>query len=344
MLSSVLLGFGCVTLIIATMLPAIHQLSRIEFIALVFGSYVAKRTVEVFVVDISFSVVVAASSFVCPFAIMFMIDKGARQESAFGETSYQNGAISPIWTVALAISAVCTSKLLGGPANVLALSDGYPVLAWDLIGSTLLTLASGLLICRSTIPATYRQLFAIGSTVGLCVFLSHAINGIDLPLGSLTIFCGLLLWLPVYDCVRERVCAPLRLYGVCIIGQIVLSVSMQSGGVIGVAFLWATCCLAVAAGLAAPWLEKKMALQYTVAEEGRSLSEALDGACHNLAVAKGLSQRESEVLTLLAKGMSRQAIGEKLLLSEATVKTHIYRIYAKLDVHSQTELAELLYG
>ena len=117
---------------------------------------------------------------------------------------------------------------------------------------------------------------------------------------------------------------------------------------VGVAALWVTCGLALVAGLVISWLETKTALPYNSPEvaagESRSLSEMLDGVCNSLAADKGLSQRESEVLALLAKGMSRQAIGERLLLSEATVKTHIYRIYAKLDVHSQTELAELLYG
>jgi DNA-binding NarL/FixJ family response regulator len=43
----------------------------------------------------------------------------------------------------------------------------------------------------------------------------------------------------------------------------------------------------------------------------------------------GLTAREAEVLTLLAEGLSNAEIGKRLYLSNATVKTHINRIFAK---------------
>ncbi|MEU8528870.1 response regulator transcription factor [Streptomyces sp. NPDC048629] len=45
-----------------------------------------------------------------------------------------------------------------------------------------------------------------------------------------------------------------------------------------------------------------------------------------------LSARESEVLALVAKGTSNKAIAAELFISEATVKTHLTHIFAKLDV------------
>lgn len=45
-----------------------------------------------------------------------------------------------------------------------------------------------------------------------------------------------------------------------------------------------------------------------------------------------LTPRESEVLALLAKGSTNRQIAESLLVGEATVKTHLGRIYAKLEV------------
>ena len=44
-----------------------------------------------------------------------------------------------------------------------------------------------------------------------------------------------------------------------------------------------------------------------------------------------LSARETEVLTLVAKGTSNRAIAAELFISEATVKTHLTHIFAKLD-------------
>ena len=45
-----------------------------------------------------------------------------------------------------------------------------------------------------------------------------------------------------------------------------------------------------------------------------------------------LTDRELEVLALVAEGHSNGAIGEKLFLSRKTVESHISKIFAKLDL------------
>jgi DNA-binding NarL/FixJ family response regulator len=45
-----------------------------------------------------------------------------------------------------------------------------------------------------------------------------------------------------------------------------------------------------------------------------------------------LSQREFEVLELVARGATNREAAAKLFISEATVKTHLLHIYAKLGV------------
>jgi DNA-binding NarL/FixJ family response regulator len=49
-----------------------------------------------------------------------------------------------------------------------------------------------------------------------------------------------------------------------------------------------------------------------------------------------LTKRETEVLTLVADGLSNQAIGRRLYLTEGTIKSHLVRIYTKLGVDSRT--------
>ncbi|HUX69268.1 MAG TPA: response regulator transcription factor [Cellulomonadaceae bacterium] len=49
-----------------------------------------------------------------------------------------------------------------------------------------------------------------------------------------------------------------------------------------------------------------------------------------------LTPRELEVLAAVARGLSNAAIGAALFISEATVKTHLIRIFAKLDVDDRT--------
>jgi len=50
-----------------------------------------------------------------------------------------------------------------------------------------------------------------------------------------------------------------------------------------------------------------------------------------------LSDREMEVLQLISEGMSNKEIGEKLFLSESTIKTHVSNLFVKLDVKRRTQ-------
>ena len=65
-------------------------------------------------------------------------------------------------------------------------------------------------------------------------------------------------------------------------------------------------------------------------------------ACELLAAETRMTKREREILPLLAQGRNRKVIAEQLVLSENTVKTHISNLYAKVHVHSQQELIELV--
>lgn len=52
-----------------------------------------------------------------------------------------------------------------------------------------------------------------------------------------------------------------------------------------------------------------------------------------------LSEREIEVLRLLAVGLSNQEIADRLFISAGTAKTHIHNLCVKLGVHNRTEAA-----
>jgi DNA-binding NarL/FixJ family response regulator len=49
-----------------------------------------------------------------------------------------------------------------------------------------------------------------------------------------------------------------------------------------------------------------------------------------------LTPREVEVLRAVARGLSNVEIGRELFIGEATVKTHLLRIFVKLDVDDRT--------
>jgi len=52
----------------------------------------------------------------------------------------------------------------------------------------------------------------------------------------------------------------------------------------------------------------------------------------------GLTEREREILTLIAQGLSNQQIAEKLYISIKTVQTHRAHVLEKLGLHDRTEL------
>ncbi|HEY0774927.1 MAG TPA: response regulator transcription factor, partial [Nocardioidaceae bacterium] len=61
------------------------------------------------------------------------------------------------------------------------------------------------------------------------------------------------------------------------------------------------------------------------------------------AALEGLTERETEVLVLIARGLSNTEIGEQLFVSPATVKTHISRLLMKLDARDRAQLVVLSY-
>jgi len=54
---------------------------------------------------------------------------------------------------------------------------------------------------------------------------------------------------------------------------------------------------------------------------------------------KGLTERETEVLSCLSRAMSDREIAASLFLSESTIKTHLKAIYRKLRARNRVQAA-----
>jgi DNA-binding NarL/FixJ family response regulator len=86
-------------------------------------------------------------------------------------------------------------------------------------------------------------------------------------------------------------------------------------------------------GLIAPTITKRLIEQFARAAPPRIPPPALDE----------LTPRETEILLLVAHGLSNGEIAERLVVSPATVKTHVKRILAKLAVRDRVQAVVLAY-
>lgn len=78
------------------------------------------------------------------------------------------------------------------------------------------------------------------------------------------------------------------------------------------------------------WLEKESV--------GHAFDTMLQREAGARRVATILTERETEVMSLVAKGLTNRKIAEQLILSEGTVKIHVHNIYSKLGVNNRVDL------
>ncbi|TCN40315.1 DNA-binding NarL/FixJ family response regulator [Kribbella orskensis] len=88
--------------------------------------------------------------------------------------------------------------------------------------------------------------------------------------------------------------------------------------------------------LLAPSITRRLVERFAVSEHVPSLP-----AIHRDLAA--LTPRELEVLTLMGHGLSNAELATELTLSEATVKTHVARIFAKLSLRDRAQAVVLAY-
>ncbi len=77
-------------------------------------------------------------------------------------------------------------------------------------------------------------------------------------------------------------------------------------------------------------------------QEEQELRGRILACCKRLAFEKGLTARETEVLSILARGSSLARVQEDLCISEGTAATHRSHIYRKLGINSRQELIDLI--
>ncbi|MFF2196387.1 response regulator [Streptomyces sp. NPDC058157] len=96
----------------------------------------------------------------------------------------------------------------------------------------------------------------------------------------------------------------------------------------------------VAAGdaLIAPSVTRRLIADFAAAS-GPTAPEADAGPVADPSPIAGITDREREVLALVGQGLSNTEIAERLVISAATAKTHVARLFAKLKARDRVHLA-----
>ncbi len=66
-------------------------------------------------------------------------------------------------------------------------------------------------------------------------------------------------------------------------------------------------------------------------------------ATPDIPISEELTPREAEVLGLIADGLSNGEIAQRLFVSDATVKTHVNRVFSKLNVRDRAQAVRYAY-
>ena len=72
-------------------------------------------------------------------------------------------------------------------------------------------------------------------------------------------------------------------------------------------------------------------------------SSTLDARCDYVRQHFGLTERETDMVRLLAHGRSKTSISKELFISENTVKSYTRNVYSKLNIHSKQQLLSLIH-
>ncbi len=329
-----------------------------DAVGCLFGSYLLGSSLKV-VFDVApapVGIVLALALPLVSFASLRIIPTvgWVRPEERRGELIYRRGSYGSlartatcvlvfclVWQVAPVViegsSALWASRLLG---HAIEIGFAVAALAWVFGANRALGF-----------PQLWRFVFiALASVIASdCLGLSPLVTNLFSLLTSSLIV--MLLWLLLCDVAHHCDRHPYVVFGLgwslYVGGRYGGSVLAHALGidamtpVLGVALLWV-----VGVTLALCLETSDSDVQRIFGDLRRKVAPeefaSLDERCDQLAREYALTERELDVLKMLAKGRSKGFIAEELYISENTVRGHARRLYAKLDVHTRDELQSLL--
>lgn len=199
----------------------------------------------------------------------------------------------------------------------------------------------------------WRIILVLLSSAVLCSILAPQSNASQIFSSVSVNFVVLFVWLTLADIARHSTISPTLIFALgwtCyslpfFIGSWgVTMVDFGAGPVPVLASILYLIALTSAFCLETRDRDMKLIFSDLNPEHQPSPSDYQDIDSRRDAIAKQhwLTARELEVMKLICKGRSKTYIAETLFVSENTVRGHAKRLYAKLNVHSKTELQQLI--
>lgn len=342
-------GLVCAFSKAVTYVPLIMQASRMPFLGAVLSAHcIVYLLSEAF--TITYSTLMLMIVFVLPVVMIALVRYGASPNlvSPQGpDWPALRGKVRPLAAIACAALVVTLCDCAASSRGWIVSLDSMPPSASPLVAvatvvfGCLLAIATAQAVRWLKLPNCYQLFFAV-MLVGLMASAG------DEPLFAIpSIYPHAMFWLLVYDVSRRGMMAPMQAFGahIVILHGLDLAWAFVEGTAavtpLMLAFYAGALCLTAASPLRHPeplWLPTDRPVG------ARDISRCLNEICAQAAREYGLSEREREVLYLLAQGRARRVICSELSLSEGTVRSHTTHIYAKLGVHSSNELIDKIYG
>lgn len=329
-----------------------------DAVGCLFGSYLLGSTLKV-AFDVAPPLVGALLALALPAVSLISLlaiarDPWVKPEDRRGEVLYREGSYASLVRVGVCIFVFCVVRRV---VSVAIASGGVAWASWLVshaieIGFAAIALAWVFLRNRALdFPQLWRFVFLFLAT-------TIAADCLGLPAPVASVFSGvttslvvMLLWLLLSDVAHHCDRHPYVVFGLgwslYVGGDYAGSVLAHVLGVgvmspeLGVVLLWVTgVVMALCLETSDSDVQRIFAdLRRRVAPEEFA---TIDERCERLAGEFSLTEREVDVLKMLAKGRSKGYIAEELYISENTVRGHSRRLYAKLGVHTRDELQRKL--
>lgn len=190
-------------------------------------------------------------------------------------------------------------------------------------------------------------LFGMGVSHAIAICVIAALAAVYSALGTVALSSHVILerLAPVRSYAKSRAIN----YAALSIGIVVGYTSAQAFETSALAGIQLTAAVAIAYSFVASFFHRPRFPDSTLNLDSRVASPSQDKGqwherCHEVGERYGLSERQREVMSLIAQGRNAEYVANALTISVSTVQTHIRNIYQKLGVHSRQELMDLIEG